>query len=108
MQAYGGVDIGIHVFLSSALVADEWSASHLCRFTPWVNPLDRRLSGLQGRSGRYGEVKILDRAGARTTIPRSSSPQPVLFAIMLFSAKWDVKVIIYYWSIIGCLDERGK
>jgi hypothetical protein len=29
-------------------------------------PLDRRLGGSQSRSGRYGEVKILDPTGART------------------------------------------
>jgi hypothetical protein len=29
-----GVDVYIHVFLSSALVTREWSASRPCRFTP--------------------------------------------------------------------------
>jgi hypothetical protein len=36
--------------------------------------LDRRLSGLQTPSGRYGEVKILDPTGTRTPTPRSFSP----------------------------------
>jgi hypothetical protein len=27
MEAYGGVDVYIHVFLTSELVGDEWSAS---------------------------------------------------------------------------------
>jgi hypothetical protein len=41
-------------------------------------PLDMRLGGPQSRSGRYGEVKILDHIGTRTPTPRSSSPQPVV------------------------------
>jgi hypothetical protein len=50
MEAYGGVDVETHVFLTSALVGDEWSASRPGRFTPgerapgthwiggWVDP----------------------------------------------------------------------
>jgi hypothetical protein len=48
-------------FLTSALVGGEWSASRPCRVTlfprkraPWYS-LDRRLSGSQSQSGRYGE-----------------------------------------------------
>jgi hypothetical protein len=33
MKAYGGVDVEIHIFLTSALVGGEWSASRLGRFT---------------------------------------------------------------------------
>jgi hypothetical protein len=52
MKACGGVDVLIHIFLSSALVGGEWSASRPCRFTPgekalgthwkggWVDPRD--------------------------------------------------------------------
>jgi hypothetical protein len=45
MKAYEGVDVQIHIFLTSALVGGEWSASRPCRFTPgthwigsWVDP----------------------------------------------------------------------
>jgi hypothetical protein len=50
MKAYEGVDLQIHIFLTSAIVGGEWSASHRGRFTPgegapgthwiggWVNP----------------------------------------------------------------------
>jgi hypothetical protein len=50
MKTYGGVDVYIHIFLTSALVGGEWSASRHGRFTPgeiaagthwlggWVDP----------------------------------------------------------------------
>jgi hypothetical protein len=50
MKAYGGVDVEIHIFLTSTLVGGEWSASLPDRFTPgdratgthwiggWVDP----------------------------------------------------------------------
>jgi hypothetical protein len=34
MKAYGGVNVAIHIFLTSAVVGGEWSASHPGRFTP--------------------------------------------------------------------------
>jgi hypothetical protein len=39
MKAYGGVDVYIHIFLTSTLVGGEWSASHPGRFTPVKKPL---------------------------------------------------------------------
>jgi hypothetical protein len=50
MKVYGGVDVQIHIFLTSALAGGEWSASRTDRFTQadrapgthwiggWVNP----------------------------------------------------------------------
>jgi hypothetical protein len=45
MKAYGGVDVYLHIFLTSAVVGGEWSASRPCHFTPgthwiggWVGP----------------------------------------------------------------------
>jgi hypothetical protein len=34
MKAYGGVDVCIQIFLTSALAGGEWSASPPGRFTP--------------------------------------------------------------------------
>jgi hypothetical protein len=34
MKAYGGVDVQIHISLTSALVGCEWSVSHPGSFTP--------------------------------------------------------------------------
>jgi hypothetical protein len=33
MKAYGGVDVQIHIFLTSALAGGQWSASRPGRFT---------------------------------------------------------------------------
>jgi hypothetical protein len=63
MKGYRRVDVWIHIFLTSTLVATEWSVSHPCRLTPRErpqHPLDRRLGGPQSRSGRHGELEILD------------------------------------------------
>jgi hypothetical protein len=57
----GGVEVLLHTFLTSALDWGEWSASRLGRFFPRERapgyPLDRRLGGLQSRSGHGGEDK---------------------------------------------------
>jgi hypothetical protein len=34
MKAYGGVDVYIHIFLTSALAGGEWSTSRPGRFNP--------------------------------------------------------------------------
>jgi hypothetical protein len=38
MKKYERVDVQIHIFLTSALVGGEWSASRPCPFTPWKEP----------------------------------------------------------------------
>jgi hypothetical protein len=72
MKEYGGVDVQIHIFLTSALAGGEWSASRPGRFTPrekapgthwigdWVDP----------RAG----LDDMDPTGTRTPTPWSSSP----------------------------------
>jgi hypothetical protein len=55
MKAYGGVDVYIHVFLISALIGDEWSASRPGRFMPrergpsthWIGSLIDPRVGLE-------------------------------------------------------------
>jgi hypothetical protein len=87
MKAYGGVEVYIHVFLTSALVGGEWSASRPCRFTPgerdpgthwiggWVGPkagLDdverRKISPLPGL-----ELRPLGRRARSQSLYRLSS-----------------------------------
>jgi hypothetical protein len=77
MKAYGGVDVYNHVFLTSALVGGERSASRPGRFTPEERapvPTEYEAGWAQNRCGRHGEVKILALTGTRTPTPWSSSP----------------------------------
>jgi hypothetical protein len=51
MEAYGGVDIEIHMFLTSALFGGEWTASHPGYFTPEEgSPIIHQIGGLVGPS----------------------------------------------------------
>jgi hypothetical protein len=46
MKVYGGVDVQIHIFLTSALAGGEWSASRSGRFTPGETaPGTHRIGG---------------------------------------------------------------
>jgi hypothetical protein len=45
MKAYGGVNVEIHVLLTSALVGDEWSASRPSCFTPGERALGTHWKG---------------------------------------------------------------
>jgi hypothetical protein len=54
IKTYGGVDVYIHIFLTSALVGGEWSASRPGRFIPgerargthWIGGWVRPRAGL--------------------------------------------------------------
>jgi hypothetical protein len=49
MKAYGGMDIQVHIFLTSALVGGEWSASRSCDFTLGETaPGNHRIEGSMG------------------------------------------------------------
>jgi hypothetical protein len=71
MKAYGGMDVYIHIFFTSALAGGDWSASHPGRFTPretvpgkhwirgWVDPrvgLDPLV--VQPVTSRYNDCAI--------------------------------------------------
>jgi hypothetical protein len=55
MKAYGGVDVYIHVFVTSALVGGKWSASCPGRFTP-----GERAAGTHWIGGWVGPKAGLD------------------------------------------------
>jgi hypothetical protein len=67
MKAYGGVDVQIHIFLASALVGGEWSASLPYRFT-----LAERAHGIYWIGGSVGPRAGLDDGEKRKflTLPR--------------------------------------
>jgi hypothetical protein len=77
MKTYGWMDVYIHVFLTSALVGGEWSASRSCRFKP-----RERVAGTRWIGGWWAQEPVWsiwrrknrDRIGIRTPTPRSSSP----------------------------------
>jgi hypothetical protein len=45
MKTYRGVDVQIRIFLTSALVGGEWSASRFSRFTPGERALGTHCIG---------------------------------------------------------------
>jgi hypothetical protein len=55
MKTYGGVEVQIHIFLTSALVGGEWSDSRPCRFTP-----GERTPGTHWIGGWVGPIAGLD------------------------------------------------
>jgi hypothetical protein len=71
MEAYWGVDVEIHVFLTSTLVEMSCQPRASAALPPRRSPRypsDMRLSEPQSRSGRYESMKILEPTGTRTPI----------------------------------------
>jgi hypothetical protein len=60
MKVYRGVDVYIHIFLTSALVEDEWSASRPDRFAP-----EERAPGTHWIGGWVGPRAGLNDVGKR-------------------------------------------
>jgi hypothetical protein len=60
MKTYWGVDVWIHVFLTSALVGGEWSASSPCCITP-----GERAPGTHLKGGWVGPRAGLDNVEKR-------------------------------------------
>jgi hypothetical protein len=80
MKTNGGVDIKIHVFLTSALVADDWSASCSYRVTFGKDPIiEWKGSWVNTRVDLdyMKKWKFLTLPGFELWPPRSSSPYPV-------------------------------
>jgi hypothetical protein len=101
MKTYRGMDVYIHIFLTSALAGGEWSDSRPCRFTPgthfiggWVDP----------RSG-------LDNMEKRTLLPYrdSNSPTPGRAARSqsLYRQSYPGSIYIYDWPSIYIFENRN-
>jgi hypothetical protein len=73
MKAYGGVDVQINMFLTSAVVGGEWSASRPGRFTSWERASDTHWIG-----GWVGSRDGLDDVERRKLAPtRTQTPSPL-------------------------------
>jgi hypothetical protein len=64
MKVYGGVDVQINVFFSSAVAGGDWSASRPGRFTP-----GEKSSGTHRIGGRVGPRIALDDVERRIISP---------------------------------------
>jgi hypothetical protein len=72
MNTYGGVDIYIHVFLTSPLLGSEWSASRPGRFAP-----RGEVSSIHWIEGWVGPRTDLDGVERRKSYPyRDSNSDP--------------------------------
>jgi hypothetical protein len=93
MKAYGGVDIYIHLFLTSSLAGGEWSASHPGSFTPgerapgthWTGGLMNPIAGLDDLEKRKIltltglELQPLSRPSRSQALYRLSYPGSAVF-----------------------------
>jgi hypothetical protein len=90
----GGVNVQTHVFLTSAIIWCECSASHPDRFIPREiaprYPLHKRPGGPQSQSGWHGVTKILDPHRDSNYDPWSTTPLPVaiLTALSQLQCSW--------------------
>jgi hypothetical protein len=77
MKAYWGVDVWIHIFLTSALVGGEWSASLPSRFTPGERAPDVHWIGDWGAPKpvwRGPRIYIPQKQGDPVTPPGTGLP----------------------------------
>jgi hypothetical protein len=112
MKTYGGVDVYIHIFLTSALVGGEWSASRPCRFIPgthfiggWVDP---RVGLDDMEKWKFFTLPGLELPPSLIVQPVSSSytdwaiPAPVPTSIVEF------KQAITAWMRPTCIQVSGS
>ena len=83
MKASGGVDIYLHSFLTWALDGSEWLVFALVTLVPrkgiWLPP-NRRLDGLQNRSGHFAEDRRL---------------------LALLGTEFDLWLMSYQWFVVS-------
>jgi hypothetical protein len=88
METYGRVNVQIHVFLTSALVGDEWIASHPDRFTPWEKaPGTHWIGGRRTPEPVWTLWRKEKSCSTGTRIPTPHLSSPYLVAIPTASAR---------------------
>jgi hypothetical protein len=74
MNAYGGVDVKIHIFMSSALAGGEWSASRPVVLPTWEEP----LTPVRWQPNRY---KPYTRKARKQKLPCASAYVPTCLRV---------------------------
>jgi hypothetical protein len=115
MKTCVGLEVQIHVFLTSVLDGGEWLASHPDRFAPAKQPrypLDRTLYGPQSRSGRSQKELEADHSPPSSTEDKNawsytSTPQ---YAFMAWcSVKAQGQVYLYLTlPLLGILPSSSS
>jgi hypothetical protein len=126
MKAYGGVDVQIHIFLTSALAGGEWSASRPGRFTSgtralgaqwlrvWVGPrtgLDdvewRKMLPYRDSNFDPSAFQPVATRGTECAVPIKPRDFTFYFDITLEGLK-KAKENIYQDSRRPCRDSNGE
>jgi hypothetical protein len=114
MKTYRGVDVQIHVFLTSALVGGEWTASHRGCFIPeerapcthWIGDWVGLKAGLDAAEERTFlillglELRTLGHPARSQSLYRLSYPESNINAVHKFPHKNDrlVSVLLVYFK----------
>jgi hypothetical protein len=103
MKTYGGVDVYIHVFFTSALVGGEWSASRPGRFTPGEGAAGTHC--IRGWVGPRTGLEDVERRKFCPYLDSNSDPsavQPVASRYTDFTSPVNVKDSPFsYFTIIA-------
>jgi hypothetical protein len=83
MKAYEEVDVYIHVFLTSALVGGEWSASCTCHFTPGKRTLSAHWIG--GWVGPRAGLDAVEKRNFLTLQGHELAPSQSLYRLRAIS-----------------------
>jgi hypothetical protein len=113
MKAYGGVDVQIHIFLTSALAGVEWSASRPGRITPgtpwtrgWVDPR-AGLDDVKKKEFLTLPGLELRPLGALDSPARSESLYRLLYPVCLIRRGWG-KFLANFRFQLSCCSNRPQ
>jgi hypothetical protein len=112
MKAYGGVNIYIHISLTSALLGGEWSATRLGRFTPEERgPVTRWIGGWVDPRAALDDVekrKFLTLPGLEIRHLGRSAFCQSLYRLRYPSSLAHITGIYYTAHVIKCINAVRK